>query len=67
MQRLEALVLELNREIAADDSDSSRVGELRGRIAELTRQDAEFSRGGGRTRAFGVGNVAPPAYEPRSD
>jgi hypothetical protein len=67
MQRLEELVLELNREIASGGDNTSRVAELRGRIAELTRQDAEITGGGGRVRASVIGSVAPPAYEPRRD
>lgn len=67
MQRLEELVLELNREIASGGDNTSRVAELRGRIAELTRQDAEITRGAGIARESTIGSVAPPAYEPRRD
>lgn len=63
MQRLEELALELNQEIAAGGENASRIAELRGRIAELTRHNTETS-GGGRRRNFEFGSVAPPAYEP---
>jgi len=43
MQRLQDLVLELNRAISENDEESSCVSELRGRIAELTREDARSS------------------------
>lgn len=66
MQRLEGLILELNREIASDDENASRVAELRARIAELARPDTETAAGG-RRRDSEIGSVAPPAYEPRRD
>ncbi|GLB42163.1 hypothetical protein LshimejAT787_1101780 [Lyophyllum shimeji] len=52
MQRLQDLMGELNREIAAGREGTSYVSELRGRIAELTREGAE-----------GDHNLIPPPYQ----
>lgn len=61
MQRLQDLVLELNREIAQGSGDESPlVLELRGRIAELTRGDSALARRN--TTA-----TIPPPYEARRD
>ena len=43
MQRLQDLVLELNREMSENGEESSYAVELRGRIAELTREDIQQS------------------------
>jgi len=59
MQRLQDLVLELNWAISENGEDSSRALELRGRIAELTREDAQSS---GIVSQGGV--TVPPPYEP---
>lgn len=62
MQRLEALVLELNREITVRGENASRVVELREHIVELTRHDTEVA-GGERRLDFEIRSIAPPAYE----
>ncbi|KAG5652722.1 hypothetical protein H0H81_003973 [Sphagnurus paluster] len=54
MQRLQALVTELNREIEVYGEGGVRVAELRGRIAELTREEE-------------VGSVRLDARNPRED
>lgn len=59
MQRLQDLVVELNRAISEDGEESSYALELRGQIAELTREDAQRSE----IVAQGRTNVPPP-YEP---
>ncbi|KAG6836726.1 hypothetical protein H0H93_004389 [Arthromyces matolae] len=75
MQRLQELVTDLNNEIAVDGENSVKVAELRGRIAELTREEAgasvpvppppppasrpDFIRESTMT--------VPPPYEPRRD
>ncbi|KAF5378860.1 hypothetical protein D9615_006949 [Tricholomella constricta] len=51
MQRLQELVSELNREIAEGAEEMPYAAELRGRIAELTREDSEH-----------VGAGMPPPY-----
>ncbi|RDB18334.1 hypothetical protein Hypma_000419 [Hypsizygus marmoreus] len=72
MQRLQNLVLELNRTIV-EEGEGARVAELRGRIAELTREDvADIGGGGGggaremEERWQSVATILiPPPYEPR--
>lgn len=66
MQKLEELILKLNREITSRGENTSRVVELRRRIAELARHDIEATSGG-RMRNREIGSVAPPAYELRWD
>jgi hypothetical protein len=81
MNRLQALFEELHQEVAAsggDGTDSVRVAELRGRIAELVREEtvsspaiAGSASGSGRASGAGstqspvseIGTVPPPAYE----
>jgi len=70
MQRLQDLVAELNQAATGNDgaaADSSRIAELRGRIAELAQEDAAGSHasgsGGSRSAPDEVGSPPPPAYE----
>jgi hypothetical protein len=63
MQRLQDLVLVLNRKIAEDGKESSQVAELRGRIMELIRDDA--ARREVEERQSSVLTALPPPYEPR--
>ncbi|KAG6918311.1 hypothetical protein DXG01_015403 [Tephrocybe rancida] len=66
IQRLQDLVTELNREIAESGEGSVRVAILRGRIAELTREDADAAAAA--VRGTGTAMTAvPPPYEPRRD
>ena len=58
MQRLQDLVLELNRAISESGEESSYALELRARIAELTREDAQSSE------IVAQGRTVPPPYEP---
>ena len=58
MQRLQDLVLELNRAIAENGEESSYALQLRARIAELTREDAQSSE------IAAQGRTVPPPYEP---
>jgi len=64
MNRLRTLFDDLHHEsIAAggEDCNNPRVAEVRGRIAELVREESDISR----PDAIGVvGNIPPPAYEP---
>jgi len=70
MRQLQDLILELNQEIAAvsDEAaaDNPRIAELRGRIAELAREDVVGSStsrsGGSRSAPSEAGNAPPPAY-----
>ncbi|GLB44425.1 hypothetical protein LshimejAT787_1700520 [Lyophyllum shimeji] len=62
MQRLQDLVVELNRRITEEGEESRQVAELRERILVLTREDAE-SREGARMRESEM--AVPPPYEPR--
>jgi len=71
MQRLQALVTELNQEIERGGAEGVRVAELKGRIAELTRE-AEDSQAEGRERERRLREsmattTVPPPYEPRRD
>jgi hypothetical protein len=69
MDRLQVLFDDLQREVAGGKrNDSVRAAELRGRIAELMREESAAgttSGSGNRStlRMSGVGTVAPPAYE----
>jgi hypothetical protein len=70
MDRLQALFEDLHREVAengGEGGDSVRAAELRGRIAELMREEstAGSTSGGGSTRgpASEIRNLPPPAYE----
>ena len=56
MQGLQDLVVELNR-VISENSESSYVLELRGRIAELTREDAQSSEVAQKRM------TVPPPYE----
>lgn len=65
MQRLQALVMELNREIGMYGEGGVRVAELRGRIAELTREEeAGVGSVSGDVRDTREGAVPPP-YDAR--
>ncbi|KAG5649865.1 hypothetical protein H0H81_001713 [Sphagnurus paluster] len=65
MQRLQALVTELNREIGMYGESGVRVAELRGRIAELTREEeAGVGSVSGDVRDTREGAVPPP-YDAR--
>ena len=57
MQRLQDLILELNQEISENGEESSYALELRGRIAELTREDIQGSEIVPQRR------IVPPSYE----
>ena len=62
MQRLQALTKELNRRITATDGrglEDARVAELRGRIAELIREDEEDNAQG----AIDLDIGPPPSYD----
>jgi hypothetical protein len=64
MDRLRKLFDDLHlASVAAGGEDDSNphVAEVRGRIAELVREESENSRPEGITLA---GNIPPPAYEP---
>lgn len=69
IERLEGLVLELDREIASGSSSGSRVAELQGGIAELSNQNSGPAVGAsvGRARDGNTRSVAPPAYQPTWD
>jgi hypothetical protein len=67
MNRLQDLSEELHRESAAagGESNNPRVAEVRGRIAELMREESD-SNSVGRSTVIPtreIGGVAPPAYE----
>ncbi|KAF8060251.1 hypothetical protein FPV67DRAFT_1513958 [Lyophyllum atratum] len=64
MQRLQDLVLELNRTIGESGEESARALELRGRIAELTREDAGHGEMVERRQSVAT-TAVPPPYEPR--
>lgn len=64
MHRLRRLFDDLHREgVAAggEDGNNPRVAEVRGRIAELVREESENIRPDG---VSVTGNIPPPAYEP---
>ena len=61
MQRLQDLVLELNQEIFENGEESLYASELRGRIAELTREDIQQNSEIVPQRRRTV--LAPPSYE----
>jgi len=61
IQRLRELVIELNTEIFEGREDGNRAAELKGQIAELTREN----EGGNASEAISRGSIPPP-YEPRS-
>jgi hypothetical protein len=69
MQRLQKLFGDLQRENAAagiEDGNNPRVAELRGRIAELVREEGENNTIL-HNNIIPIGemeNVLPPAYEP---
>ncbi|KAF5379138.1 hypothetical protein D9615_006086 [Tricholomella constricta] len=54
MQRLEELVTALNRQLVETGESSPSVADLRGRIAELTREESQSN--------FGLGYTNPPPY-----
>lgn len=66
IERLEGLVLELDREVASGGSGGSRVAELQKGITELSNHNSGpvvgTSVGRSRTRS-----IAPPAYQPTWD
>lgn len=71
MQRLQTLISDLSRESAAaggDASNNPRVAEVRGRIAELVREESDNDRGrevGSRKNSviIEMETLPPPAYE----
>ncbi|KAG6910353.1 hypothetical protein DXG01_011422 [Tephrocybe rancida] len=66
MQRLQELVTELNEEMALSGEGSVRVAELKGRIAELTREtEADNGDRGLNNRQSVATTTVPPPYEPR--
>ncbi|KAG6830604.1 hypothetical protein H0H87_007547 [Tephrocybe sp. NHM501043] len=65
MQRLQELVTELNREIAIRGEESVRVAELKGRIAELTREIEVADGDRERDMRQSMSTTVPPPYEPR--
>ncbi|KAG5651760.1 hypothetical protein H0H81_007572 [Sphagnurus paluster] len=62
VQRLQELVSELNREIAGGAEGSAYASELRGRIAELTREESVVAQTVG-DDATGLSAVPPPYRE----
>lgn len=75
MQHLQALVTELNHEIGSTGtwSEGARVVELRARIAELTREEADpvgdyvVREQQARRRGSVATTAVPPPYEARQD
>jgi hypothetical protein len=70
MNRLQVLLEDLRHELTArggDGDDNARVAEVRGRVAELVREESEYPSGGGSATILmrETENVPPPAYEPR--
>ncbi|KAG6810222.1 hypothetical protein H0H92_010034 [Tricholoma furcatifolium] len=66
MQRLQELVTELNFEIAQRGENTVRAAELKGRIAELTRENLDVEAGGIDREVIRQSTATvPPPYQPR--